>query len=256
MRRGRHPYGFRFTGHESFFEDDWEACERSIVREQLATADVFIDVGACHGIYSCLAASMGLRVAAIEPDSANLQILMSNIRANGFDTVEVFPVALSGAAGVRELFGAHDIASLTPGWFGAGGDSARYVPTNTLDNLFASRWRDERVFVKVDAEGEEYGVLQGATAFMERGNKPGWLIETFPFRQDRYPERNPDFARLFALMSGHGYRCRHAETGEAVTADLADRWAARPEEADIGSSNFFFYPDGRTRSRPPARRPG
>ena len=235
-----HPDGFLFAGHESFFEDRWEARERAIVRDLLKSADVLIDVGACHGIYSCLAAAMDVPVAAVEPDPENLAFLLSNIRANGFERVEVFPLALARAAGVRELFGAGDISSLEAGWFGAPRRSARLVPVNTLDNLFAARWRGARILVKVDAEGAELDVLHGADAFLAREARPDWLIETFPFRQGRYPESNPDFAALFRLMSGHGYHCLHAESGREIDPETAQEWAARPEACDTGSSNYLF----------------
>lgn len=244
-RHRRHAHGFRFAGHESFFDEDWEARERAIVRDRLARADVLIDVGACHGIYSCLAASMGVGVAAIEPEPANLRFLMSNVRENGFGNVEVFPLALSDSVGVRALYGRRDTASLTPGWFGAARPSPRLVPTNTLDNLFAARWRDARVFVKADVEGEELALLRGASAFLGREDGPDWLIETFPFRQDRYPEPNPDFAELFRLMSAHGYRALHVDTGRDVTPRMAAEWAARPEAVDPGSSNYLFHAAGR-----------
>lgn len=239
-RHRRHSLGFLFAGHESFLDDGWEASERAVVRERLREADVLIDVGACHGLYSCLGASMGLAVAAIEPEPGNLEVLMSNLAVNGFDTVEVFPLALAASTGVREFFGAGDTASLRPGWFGAPARSGRLVPTNTLDNLFAARWRQARVFVKVDAEGAEQELLQGAGAFLEGTNRPDWLIETFPFRQDRYPDPDPRFGELFRLMLGHGYRCLHVDSGRPVTQDMADAWAARPGASDLGSSNFLF----------------
>lgn len=247
-RHKAHHYGFRFAGHEAFFDQDWEARERAIVEDRLAGADVLIDVGACHGIYSCLGASMGRHVAAFEPDPRNLRFLLSNVRANGFDTVEVFPVALSAAVGVREFFGHRDIASLTPGWFGGGFGAerrraARLVPTNTLDNLFAARWRDARILVKLDAEGAEHDVLRGAESLLARARKPDWLIETFPMRQDRPDEPNPDFGALFRLMFRHGYRCRHTDTGREVTGATLAEWEARPADVDLGASNFFFEAD-------------
>lgn len=240
--RHRHHFGgFRFAGTDSFFDPAWEREEREVMERQIAAADVFIDIGANQGLYTCMAASRGKQVVAIEPEAGNLRFLLSNVAANDF-SVEVFAVALAERPGVTELFGDGDTASLVAGWAAARSSFAQRVPVNTLDNLASCRWAGASLFIKMDVEGFELPVLRGAGAMLTRDPKPCWLIETFPVAFDRDRTRNADFVAIFELMEDHGYLCTSAQTGEPVSVDLAREWARDGAQAEVGRSNYLFRP--------------
>lgn len=230
-----HPDGFRFAGLDAFFRPTWESCERELVRERLSSVDVFIDVGANHGYYSCLAASMGVHVVAVEPEPGNLSFLLNNLSGNGFDDVEVLPLGLSDHAGIAQIFGDKDTASLIPDWRGA--TCAQTIPLNTLDNLVGDRWHGQRLLVKIDVEGLEYQVLQGASGLLERDPKPLWLIETFPTHQDSAGTANSDFPKLFDLMTEKGYRCVRLGHGEFTRGMMAGMYL---DAVTVRGCNFLF----------------
>lgn len=240
QRHRYHPYGFQFAGSNTFFKDDWEMHERIVIRDQLQIASVFIDVGANQGIYSCLAASMGVRVAAIEPEVGNIRFLASNIIANAFDKVEVFPIAVSNKVGFSSIFGDGDTASLISHWCDTPLGFATTVPTNTLDNLFASRWRDERIFIKMDIEGAEFDVIQGSHQLLARTNRPNWIIECFLLNKDTGNTVNRHFAPLFRIMFSYGYKCSRVGVGGDVTIETVNKWVSNPADCDLGSSNYLF----------------
>jgi len=50
------------------------------LQELLADRDVFVDVGAHLGLYSCIAAKIGKYVIAVEPHPLNLQLLYRNFQ--------------------------------------------------------------------------------------------------------------------------------------------------------------------------------
>lgn len=235
-----HPLGFRFAGRDGFFRETWEPHERAAIAAGLRETDVFIDVGANEGIYTCLAAAAGVRVCAIEPESGNLKFLLSNIQGNGFAQVEVFPVAVAQAPDVRRFYGDGVIASLAPQWHNWRPSFSRLTPVNSLDNLFGTRWPGERLFFKIDVEGAEMEAIKGAEALLARPLKPRWLIEIFPVQRDAVRSANPHFAELFATMFRHGYGCTRIDTGAAVTPDDVARWTANPAVADLGRANFLF----------------
>ena len=93
--------------------------ETALMRQHLSQSDVFIDVGANIGFYSCLARSLGKQVIAIEPLLKNLNHLYSNLIDNTWKDVEVFPVGLSDHPGLAVLYGASSTgASLISNWVG------------------------------------------------------------------------------------------------------------------------------------------
>src|ERR1035437_648374 len=99
----------------------------------LQKASTCIDIGANIGLYTCLAAAQGKHVVAIEPLSVNLTALYRNLLCNDFLDVEVFPVGLSGKAGIKRLFGGNTAASFVPGWAGASDKRNELVPVSALD---------------------------------------------------------------------------------------------------------------------------
>ncbi len=235
-----HPLGFRFAGRDSFFRENWEPRERAVIAQELEQADVFIDVGANEGIYSCIAAARGLRVCAVEPEAGNLRYLLSNVQENAFDRVEVFPIAIADAARVQRFYGDGVIASLTPEWHRWRASFYQLTPVNSLDNLFAGRGHGERLLLKVDVEGGEMDAIRGAAMLLAREPKPVWMIETFLTNRDAARSRNEHFEELFATMFAAGYRCSRVDSGAAVTPVDVEAWLARPDEASLGLSNFLF----------------
>lgn len=126
-----------------------------------------VDVGANLGYFSLLASRLvgpAGKVVALEPNSENCRLLLSSLRLNGSTNVELFPVAADAAPGwayyathVGSNGGLVDDADLL----------ARFgtvVPTFRLDDLV-----DEKVdLLKMDVEGAEGRVVQGATRIIEK----------------------------------------------------------------------------------------
>ena len=56
------------------------------------------------GLYSCLAASRGKRVVAVEPLASNLKVLVDNLYRNGFTEAEVYLLGLVNSPGVARLY--------------------------------------------------------------------------------------------------------------------------------------------------------
>ena len=236
-----HFAGFKFAGTAAFFDPHWEAEERRVIDTQIDAADIVVDIGANQGLYTCIAAQRGKRVVAIEPEAGNLRFLLSNVAANGF-AAEVFATALGRAPGVAEIYGDGDTASLVPGWASTRRSFSQRVPVNTLDNLLADRWPDRPMFIKMDVEGFELAVLQGARGMLARATKPHWLIETFPVAFDGNHTPHGDFVSVFELMADYGYACTHAQTGASVSLDQARDWARRGALDEVGRSNYLFLP--------------
>lgn len=231
------PFGFTFLGPEAMQDGTFEAEETGLLRDILREADILVDVGANIGFYSCLARSMGRRVIAVEPLSRNLQFLYANLLVNGWDDVEVFPVGLSSHPGQAVLHGSGTSASLVENWAGPS-NKRRVIPLSTLDTLLGERFAGKKLVVKIDVEGVEYDVLQGASHTLDRRPSPAWFIETGlgGWSPEGYSSR---FGDIFEVFWASGFEARVAmKGGKIVSRDDVTSWLRR-QDTD-GFSNFIF----------------
>lgn len=241
------PYGFELIGtnsihHLAMQEGTFEPEETILFKEIFQRADVFVDVGANIGFYSCLARSCALHVIAIEPMAKNLDYLYANFLANGWNDIEIFPVGLSGAHGLATLYGGSSTgASLIRRWAGASQKFTRTIPLSTLDILMGDRFAGKRVFVKVDVEGAEYPALLGATGVMNMQPKPTWVVEIC--LNEYHPDGiNPHFQDTFDLFWQRGYEARTADRRNKLIQRVdVDNWLKCGRCAS-GTINYMFVP--------------
>ena len=150
--------------------------------------DLFFDIGANVGIYSWIARSEGvLEIFLVEPDSTNQRLLSNTIRRNAIDNCFLLPFAMSKDLGIAQFL--VDNASGTTGSLvddsenesslhaSYGMNRFRSVPTFPLD-IFCDFARGKRTMLKIDVEGAEDLVLEGANRFLTEV-KPFILIECF-----------------------------------------------------------------------------
>ena len=165
------------------FHHRWEL---SYLRRTLAADSVFVDVGANQGEFSLFAAKY-LRhgsVLAVEPEAEMFATLVKNIELNGFRNIRPLNIALGDSAGESQLYTSDD-TDLMGGWheglFTAFPSQYRnkFVQScvrKRLDDVLASERMTRVDFVKIDVEGAELQVLQGARETL-RHLKPQLLLE-------------------------------------------------------------------------------
>lgn len=241
------PYGFKLIGsssihHVAMQEGVFEPAQTLFLQEQFRSADVFVDVGANIGFYTCLARAADKHVIAVEPLSKNLEYLYVNILANNWDDIEVFPVGLSQNPGLATLYGGSSTgASLIGGWAGSAQFLRRIISVSTLDILFNSRFAEKNVLIKIDVEGAEYPVLLGAIGVLCRQPKPTWIVEIC--LNEFHPTGvNPDFQHTFNLFWQYGYEIHTADQNNKLIQPFdVDRWV-KEGCCDSGTINYIFKP--------------
>lgn len=151
--------------------------------ERLGPGAVFVDVGANLGYHALRAAdAVGPtgRVLAIEAGGDNARVLVASAIENGFEQLEVLPVAAARELGYA-LFGPHigsnagfvDTAQATSSVERVLAATASVVPTLPLDLLGL-----ERVdVIKIDVEGAEAAVIAGAIDTLGRCRP--WVVVEF-----------------------------------------------------------------------------
>ncbi len=127
---------------------------------------IVFDVGANVGIYAVQQAQRGARVYAFEPNPDCYGRLQKCVRANNVENcVTAFNYALGATAESAELIvpkGVTVLGSLRPEWTpGAGAISLR-VEVETVDRVTRALGIGRIDLLKLDVEGLELDVLQGA----------------------------------------------------------------------------------------------
>jgi FkbM family methyltransferase len=232
-------FGFQLFGDSSLGSSRSESQELDIFYRNAIISDVIIDIGANTGLFTCIAGKLGKKVLAIEPHPSNLQYLYRNIQINNLTDIEVYPLALSDNINISTLYGGGQGASLLRGWSGIKSNYETLIPINTLDNLISERFINKKLFIKIDVEGNEYHLLQGATALLSRLPSPCWMVEnglTENFNNDI----NPNFAQIFKLFWDENYEAISMEKNpRIISPEDISRWVSN-RTVDFGCINYIF----------------
>jgi FkbM family methyltransferase len=193
-----------------------------------------VDVGANLGYYSLLASTLvgsTGRVVALEPNSENCRLLLSSLRLNGTTNVELLPVAADTATGwayysthVGSNGGLVDDGDLL-------GRPGVVVPTFRLDDLVEGPVG----FLKMDVEGAEGRVVQGATKIIER-DRP---IVTTELKDEMLSRVSGMSVRDYlGYFDALGYTptwldTRAGERTYSSVAAMLDEWGGHDELRDV-----------------------
>jgi FkbM family methyltransferase len=153
----------RFEWHE--LELMLKACER-------LKPELFLDVGANLGLYSCVLGRRHAapRIIAFEPDRINFERLKTNVALNDLaGMVEVHAAAAGSRAGTATLTPA-DVSNRGMSRIDTGANASAPgsydVPVVTLDDMV--QLDGDRIAAKIDVEGHEIEVLMGAAQLFTR----------------------------------------------------------------------------------------
>lgn len=136
------------------------------------------DVGAAQGMYAIMGAQLGMSVIAFEPYSIYQASLDKNRRLNGLEEkIRIVPFALSDQNITANLY----YGKASPSLINVGDCSySALVELKTADGLISDGF-PAPTFVKIDAEGSEETILQGARGLFTSEQRPRHVfIEIHP----------------------------------------------------------------------------
>ncbi|HVP81199.1 MAG TPA: FkbM family methyltransferase [Thermodesulfobacteriota bacterium] len=196
--------------HENFEQE-----EQSFLLRFFKPGMVALDVGAHQGLYTLLASrKVGVKgqVIAFEPSPRELRRLRWNLALNRCRNVHIEPFAVSNTEKTAELFVClgqeTGCNSLRPP---AVSEPVRkvQVTTTTLDSYLQRNGINKVDFIKLDAEGAELEVLQGAIGLL-RTSRPVILCELADIRTEPWGYRSVEIYNFleernyqwFSVMAG------------------------------------------------------
>lgn len=183
--------------------------ERSVVADVLQTLDnddVFYDIGANVGTYSCFAGQMvdDGNVIAFEPHPANVERLRENAALNDIQ-LGILPVALSSERGVSKLdvSGEEDKAGVGTHSLSTG-NAERSIEVDMIegDRLIEEGQISPPSVMKVDVEGAEQLVLEGLSSALQDDRCHTVYCEVHPDRISEFGGSEDD---LRELLSARGF---------------------------------------------------
>jgi FkbM family methyltransferase len=176
--------------HGHSYSSDYEIGVRQALLP--LTGHEFWDVGANTGYYAVKLAKNFDRVTAFEPNPNAVELLSRKITKKHIQNVRIIPVALSDSIGKSRLYLLTEVREKTIGSSNSlippsnraarGSDDSKdispmpfvEVQTDTVDNLLGNERID---LMKIDVEGAEFMVLDGATKTLNEGHIANLMIE-------------------------------------------------------------------------------
>jgi FkbM family methyltransferase len=193
---------------------------------------VFADVGANRGEFTVFAAKRlpDGRVLSFEPLRSTYQELLENVRLNDLKNVSTFECGLAEAAGARELYTSDDLTA-HGSWHEGLGTLYQTDYRATLLGTVKLRKFDEVAqqsqlqtlqCMKIDVEGAELAVLQGARECIERF-RPLLLLE---INRETFEAAGYSKWEIIDFLRRYDYRLyrigRHGSTTAVAIDDLPD----------------------------------
>lgn len=211
----------------------WEP-ELALLRDFLTPGEgVFVDIGANIGHYSYLASEIigDDQVHSFEP----LELLYLKL----FKPAKFYRQALGAQAGKFDIYTPifqgklkYTQASLDKSQFvkrriPVKKSSVEVIPLDSMLDLIS-----QVQLIKIDVEGTELKVLEGAVKFIER-DSPTLMVEI----ESRH---NPEYLLVFNWLKARGYEAYYLDQTTWILEKVPDQWLVEDEFSSIKYNNFIF----------------
>ena len=210
----------------------YESTLCTALQSVLRPGSVFLDVGANIGVLSLFAAHRWCPQGTVLGFEASPQIfdcLAANAQANPHRALDIVHAAVTSRSGDTLTF-----YNAPESKFGMGSLTNRFgtegiaVPTVALDDAVRAHGIDRVRAIKVDVEGFELGVFQGATQILTQPSAPVVFFEFNDWAENR-PEQGVRAGDAQRFLLGLGYRLQRLEdflTGLPPGTDVIETGSA------------------------------
>lgn len=215
-------------GSQIFFKGSYSGGQLVVLRRLLGPDAVFVDAGANQGEFTvCAGGALSIgHVFAFEPVPAVRELLERNVTGNRLNNVTVHPMGLSDVSRDNvPIFGANsEFTDGTqhiglPTLFEVSGRShlLAHIHLRRLDDVLQ---RNQRVdVIKVDVEGAELAVLQGAEVTILR-EKPAIIFEA---NEETCKAAGYHLGEIFDWLRERGYELADIDQEGRLTPLVAEK---------------------------------
>lgn len=212
----------RFLVERIAWTGAYEADFQNWIRCNIVPGAVVLDIGANVGAITLgLAKQVGDtgRVHAFEPAPPNRRRLEENLALNPelSERVTVHPFGLGRAN--ETLFWHEEPGNPGNGWLRPEGDEA--VPVKVLDEVVEGLKLSRLDFIKIDVEGMEWPIFQGAEATLKQW-KPGLYFETL----SRFRKDGEGHEPIREFLESLGYQFYYLKKDGSAEPLVAGKWAS------------------------------
>ena len=212
----------------------------AILHEHLAYKPLFTlyDVGSNTGYYSILTAFLGkekTQVYSFEPIVEHTAVEAETVKLNRLEKyVTIVPGAVSNTIGTAIIHLSGSGTTLHKDFLGGATVPSREVTLDTIDNVVKKQNVAVPDFMKIDVEGSELEVLQGAMNTIRSSVPIIWYESAL--RMETLSYQNPNFFEVQTLLKDLGYtvyRCGVTDLISSVSdvPDGVSMWLAlHPEK--------------------------
>ncbi len=190
--------------------------ELKLIQKTISKSEIFVDIGANIGLYTCLISPYARRTLSFEPVPFTYRLLKYNIRKFDLANVDAYPLALSNKENDVDI-SIPMTAEGVPNYYRASiegpiGNNKRVanIQQRTLDEIVAAEGYNDIGIIKCDVEGHELECLKGAAEVLRR-EKPILLVEV-----NEKPENDEKAFRLFSFLNSLGYESYILRNAELV----------------------------------------
>ena len=218
-------------------DGQWEPWLADFIMRELKPGQTFVDIGANCGFYALLAAHIvgqSGTVVAIEPQGRLAKLIRRSLFVNGFDSfAHCLPMAIGQVAATANLDKSDFLAgSASIAGVGKFHDSSEAVTVKPLADALSEAGEFENLnreirpdVIKIDSEGYEWYIWQGASDFFASCDKLLICLEFSPMRYAVLGDNPAEFLdRILAdgfSISVVGPDSREKQLDSAQIADLA-----------------------------------
>jgi FkbM family methyltransferase len=215
--------------------------------QEFKTSRLFVDIGAHHGYFTCLANYSGVpKVISVEPDRLNFKFLRKNVNQNKYvKNSELINTAVGEIKGELEIFGFGTGVSFRKTWGGNVSKRRAIVMMDSLDSLLISEIPLENAVVKIDVEGFELLVIKGAINVIKTAKNSTFFVEIsllLDQNESVTKQAAPGVEQLISIFLSAGYGMfRISELGSnLVLLNEQELDSLSRNLQNYGGSNYVF----------------